>query len=197
MKKLKVKTKTVIGYPNEVINVLSDLIQKGEVNVVFFSHYEMFSPDELEKQLSERVSPNGWECDCLYLGDRKDCLYFHRQGEKGITIEDVFKSFYLKNHDIQMVFPEGMEVSLCDSIYDFVVSTVPEFIEEGLSKEDVLWEEHIWDCVDRVEDEYLEGEVQDLFRLYREKEDWTLMDYTYGVLYDQMEQEYDYCKEEC
>ena len=58
--------------------------------------------------------------------------------------------------------------------------------------EDVLSEDYIWDCVDRVEDLYLEGEVQELFKLYKEKGDRILMDYIYWGLYHQMEHDYGY-----
>lgn len=73
MKKFKVKTKIVIGYPNEVINGLSDLIQRGEVNVVMFSDYqERISPDVLEEKLSQSFNLNtGWETEPFYWGKRK------------------------------------------------------------------------------------------------------------------------------
>ena len=50
----KVKIKIVVSYPDEVITTLTDLIQKGEVNVVLFQDYqEKISPDVLEEKLSQ------------------------------------------------------------------------------------------------------------------------------------------------
>ena len=60
-----VKRKIVVGYPDDVISTLTDLIQEGEVNVVLFSEYqEMFSPDVLEEKLSQSFNLNtGWESE--------------------------------------------------------------------------------------------------------------------------------------
>ena len=193
MRKFKVKTKHVIGYPNEVISVLSDLIQKGEVNVVLFSDYqERISPDVLEEKLSQSFNlTTGWETEPFSWGVEKDGIKFNKVGEVKITDQDVKKFIRKTGYDVQYYFPNGEDCDISDCSYEFVSNTLPELVDEGLTKEDVLWEEHVWDYVDRMIEEYLDEDVQELFNSYKNSGDWTLMDYTYDVMYEYLESGYD------
>ena len=193
--------KTVVGYPDEVVTTLTDLIQKGEVNVVLFSEYGLFSPDELEEKLSKTINLNsGWETDYFYwggkeLGKEKSGLKFNKVGHVKISDQDV--RGFIRHNDNTLYFLNGLNTKICDGVYEFVMNTVYDCMEKGLAKEDVLWEERVWDYVDWVIEDYLDEDVQELFKSYMEKDDWTLMDYTYGELYDLIEEEYEYYEIEC
>ncbi len=200
--KNSVKIKHVIGHPDEVISTLTDLILKGEVNVVLFDHYELFSPDELEEKLSRSINLNtGWETDYFSWGTNgktgvewidKSGLKFNKVGESKITDKEVIRFIWNKNNDSTLYFLDGLNTKICDGVYECVMNTVYDYMEKGMTKEDVLWEERIWDHVDWVIEDYLDEDVQEIFKLYEEKDDWTLMDFTYGEVYDLIKQEYEY-----
>lgn len=181
-----VKRKIVVGYPDEVISTLTDLIQEGEVNVVLFSEYqEMFSPDVLEEKLSQSFNLNtGWETEPFSWGVEKDGIKFNKVGSVKIKDKDVRKYLRENGYYVQYYFPNVEDCEISDCSYEFVSNTLPDLVDEGLTKEDILWEEHVWEYVDRMVEEYLDEDVQELFNSYREREDWTLMDYTYGVMYE-------------
>lgn len=197
----KVKTKTVVGYPEGVISVLSDLIQKGEVNVVFFDGYEkMFSPDELEEKLSKTINlNNGWECEYMYCGDKKWGLKYNRLGENRIKDESVWKYLRKNGFYVPLYFSdEDVRINIDWSVSDYGYETFQEMFHNGLTKEEILEDEdRLWDGVDRVVDYYLDEEVQELFKSYRDREDYTLMDYTYDLLRDHVEFENEFYQEEC
>lgn len=188
-----VKRKIVVGYPDEVISTLTDLIQEGEVNVVLFSEYqEMFSPDVLEEKLSQSFNLNtGWETEPFSWGVEKDGIKFNKVGSVKIKDKDVRKYLRENGYYVQYYFPNVEDCEISDCSYEFVSNTLPDLVDEGLTKEDILWEEHVWEYVDRMVEEYLDEDVQELFNSYREREDWTLMDYTYGVMYEYLESGYD------
>lgn len=191
--KKNVEMKIVVGYPDEVISTLTDLIQEGVVNVVLFSEYqEMFSPDVLEEKLSQSFNLNtGWETEPFSWGVEKDGIKFNKVGDVKITDKDVRKYIRDNEYGVQYYFPNVEDCEISDCSYEFVSNTLPELVDEGLTKEDVLWEEHVWDYVDRMIENYLCEETQELFNSYREREDWTLMDYTYEVMYEYLESGYD------
>ena len=191
--KKNVEMKIVVGYPDEVISTLTDLIQEGVVNVVLFSEYqEMFSPDVLEEKLSQSFNLNtGWETEPFSWGVEKDGIKFNKVGDVKITDKDVRKYIRDNEYGVQYYFPNVEDCEISDCSYEFVSNTLPELVDEGLTKEDILWEEHVWDYVDRMIEEYLDEDVQELFNSYRDSGDWTLMDYTYSVMYEYLESGYD------
>ena len=191
----KVKMKTVIGHPEDVITTLTDLIIKGEVNVVLFCEYGQFSPDELEEKLSKKINLNtGWETDYFSwglknMGLEKSGLKFNKVGDVKIEDQDVMS--FIGKEDNTLYFLNGLDSKICDGVYDFVSDTLPELFYEGLTKEDVLGEDYVLDFVNWMIENYLDEEIQEFFKFYEEREDWTLMDYTYDVMYESMESGYD------
>jgi len=201
--KKNVKMKIVVGYPDDVISTLTDLIQEGKVNVVLFSEYqEMFSPDVLEEKLSQSFNLNtGWEVEPFSWGVKKDGIKFNKVGDVRIKDKEVGKYLMENGFYVQYYFPNGEDCEISNGVYDFIVDhfsdLVSDLMSDGFTKEDILWSDRVWDCVDWMIEDYLDGETQEKFKSYMDREDWTLMDYTYGEMYDQMEEELKYYEEEC
>lgn len=182
---------TVVGYPEEVISTLTDLIQEGRVNVVLFSDYqEMFSPDVLEEKLSQSFNLNtGWEVEPFSWGVEKDGIKFNKVGKVKISDKDVMRYMWENGYYVPYYYKEHRYIT--DTIDEFVSGILPGLVDEGLTKDDILWSERVWDYVDWLIEDYLDEETQELFNSYKEREDWTLMDYTYGEMYEYLELRYD------
>lgn len=101
------------------------------------------------------------------------------------------KFIWKTGYDVQYYFPNGEDCDINDCSCEFVSNTIPDLVDEGLTKEDILWEEHVWDYVDRMIEQYLDEDVQKLFNSYKNSGDEKLMDYTYDVLYEELESGYD------
>ena len=203
--KNSVKIKDVIGHTDEVISTLTDLILKGKVNVVLFNHYELFSPDELEEKLSKSINLNtGWETDYFSWGHKgktglmdKSGLKFNKVGESKITDKEVMSYIWDYDYDSTLYFLDGLNFRICDCVGDYISDHLSDLMGEGLTKEEILWEERIGNYVYCVIEDYLDEEDQEIFKSYMDQEDWTLLDYTYGEMYDQMKEEYEYYESEC
>ena len=124
----KVKIKIVVSHPDEVITTLTDLIQKGEVNVVLFQDYqEKISPDVLEEKLSQSFNlTTGWETEYYSKGQKKDGLKFNRVGDVRIKDQDVEKYCkYLRENGSNdlFYFPNGEDTEICKVVSDYVKDT--------------------------------------------------------------------------
>lgn len=131
-----VKRKIVVGYPDEVISTLTDLIQEGEVNVVLFSEYqEMFSPDVLEEKLSQSFNLNtGWESEPFTWGVEKDGIKFNKVGGVKITDKDVRKYIRDNEYGIQYYFPNVEDCEISDCSYEFVSNTLLNLLMKDLPR---------------------------------------------------------------
>lgn len=184
MRKTEIKIMRVIGHPEEIITTLTDLIIKGEVNVVLFNQYEkFFSPEELEEKLSKSINiNNGWETEYLYLDDERSGLKFHRQGEDKIEDVDVVDCVEEISPNIPHLFPDDMETQIEVVTKNYVKGILPELIEEGLSLEDITEDtDSMWDYVVELIGD-LDEDVQKLIWFYDEMMDFTL----WGFLYDEL-----------
>ena len=193
----KVKIKIVVSYPDEVITTLTDLIQKGEVNVVLFQDYqEKISPDVLEEKLSQSFNlTTGWETEYYSKGQKKDGLKFNRVGDVRIKDQDVEKYCkYLRENGSNdlFYFPNGKDTEICNVVSDYVKDTLPGLIREGEPLDDLLdCPDYLWDHVVWVMTGPLGEDVQDLDKSF------TLWSYTYGVLKECIKREYESIKREC
>ena len=178
----KVKIKIVVSHPDEVITTLTDLIQKGEVNVVLFQDYqEKISPDVLEEKLSQSFNlTTGWETEYYSNGQKKDGLKFNRVGDVRIKDQDVEKYCkYLRENGSNdlFYFPNGEDTEICKVVSDYVKDTLPGLIREGEPLDDLLdCPDYLWDHVVWVMTGPLGEDVQDLDKSF------SLWSYTYGVL---------------
>ena len=198
----EVKIKIVVSHPDEVITTLTDLIQKGEVNVVLFQDYqEKISPDVLEEKLSQSFNlTTGWETDGFSRGQKKDGLKFNRVGDVRIKDQDVEK--YIKENGFkdQFYFPNGEDTEICKIVSDYVKDTLPGLIMEEETLDDILdCPDLLWDHVVWVMTDYLGEGVQELNKSYFNEKynDYTLWYYTYGVLKESIKKEYECIKSEC
>ena len=193
----KVKIKIVVSHPDEVITTLTDLIQKGEVNVVLFQDYqEKISPDVLEEKLSQSFNlTTGWETEYYSKGQKKDGLKFNRVGDVRIKDQDVEKYCkYLRENGSNdlFYFPNGKDTEICKVVSDYVKDTLPGLIREGEPLDDLLdCPDYLWDHVVWVMTGPLGEDVQDLDKSF------TLWSYTYGVLKECIKREYESIKREC
>ena len=190
----EVKIKIVVSHPDEVITTLTDLIQKGEVNVVFFQDYhEGISPDVLEEKLSQSFNlTTGWETEYYSNGQKKDGLKFNRVGDVRIKDQDVEK--YIKENGFkdQFYFPNGEDTEICKVVSDYVKDTLPGLIKEGETLDDILdCPDLLWDHVVWVMTGPLGEDVKEL------EKSFTLWSYTYGVLKECIKKEYESIKREC
>lgn len=194
---VKVKIKTVIGYPEEIITKLTDLIIKEEVNVVLFKTYEkMFSPEDLEEKLSKSINiNNGWETEYFYVDDERSGLKFHRQGEECVEDEDVeYYVFMTGTLNFPHIFPDDMETQIDVITKNYVRSILPELIKEGLSLGDIIKDKDMmWDSVVELVGD-LDKDVQNLYKTYMDIDDFTLWDYTHRGLRDRIEMEFNNLK---
>ena len=198
----KVNIKIVVGYPDEVVTTLTDLIQKGEVNVVLFQDYqERISPDVLEEKLSQSFNlTTGWETEYYSKGQKKDGLKFNRVGDVRIKDQDVKKYIEENGFIDQFYFPNGEDTVICEGVSDYVKNTLPGLIKKGETLDDILdFTDGLWDHVGWVMKDYLGEDVQELNKSYCNEKynDFTLWFYTYGVLKECIKREYESIKREC
>lgn len=192
--KNNVKMKIVVGYPDEVITTLTDLIQKEEVNVVLFQDYqERISPDVLEEKLSQSFNlTTGWETEYYSKGQKKDGLKFNRVGEVRIKDQDVEKYIKENGFNDQFYFLNGEDTEICKVVSDYVKDTLPGLIKEGETLDDILdCPDLLWDHVVWVMTGPLGEDVQELNKSF------TLWSYTYGVLKECIKREYESIKSNC
>ena len=193
----KVKIKIVVSHPDEVITTLTDLIQKGEVNVVLFQDYqEKISPDVLEEKLSQSFNlTTGWETEYYSNGQKKDGLKFNRVGDVRIKDQDVEKYCkYLRENGSNdlFYFPNGEDTEICKVVSDYVKDTLPGLIQEEETLDDILdCPDLLWDHVVWVMTGPLGEDVQDLDKSF------SLWSYTYGVLKECIKREYESIKSKC
>jgi len=192
--KNNVKMKIVVGYPDEVITTLTDLIQKEEVNVVLFQDYqERISPDVLEEKLSQSFNlTTGWETEYYSKGQKKDGLKFNRVGEVRIKDQDVEKYIKENGFNDQFYFLNGEDTEICNVVSDYVKDTLPGLIKEGETLDDILdCPDLLWDHVVWVMTGPLGEDVQELNKSFN------LWSYTYGVLKECIKREYESIKSNC
>ena len=192
--KNNVKMKIVVGYPDEVITTLTDLIQKEEVNVVLFQDYqERISPDVLEEKLSQSFNlTTGWETEYYSKGQKKDGLKFNRVGEVRIKDQDVEKYIKENGFNDQFYFLNGEDTEICKVVSDYVKDTLPGLIKEGETLDDILdCPDLLWDHVVWVMTGPLGEDVQELNKSFN------LWSYTYGVLKECIKREYESIKSNC
>ena len=198
----EVKSKIVVSHPDEVITTLTDLIQKGEVNVVLFNDYqERISPDVLEKKLSQSFNlTTGWETEEFSWSHKKEGLIFNRIGEVKVKDQDVKKYIEENGFIDQFYFPNGEDSVICEGVSDYVKNTLPGLIKKGETLDDILdFTDGLWDHVGWVMKDYLGEDVQELNKSYCNEKynDFTLWYYTYGVLKECIKREYESIKSEC
>ena len=90
--KIPLKTRKVYGDTNNVITTLTDLIQKGEINVVLFKDYsDIVSPDDLEDEIWWNLCSRGeeWEEKYFYINGVRSGFKFNREGEN--YVKDVYE----------------------------------------------------------------------------------------------------------
>ena len=90
--KIPMKTRKVFGDTENVITTLSDLIHKGEINVVLFKDYSDIVPlDDLEDEIWWNLCSRGgeWEMKYFYINGVRSGLKFNKEGEN--YVEDVYE----------------------------------------------------------------------------------------------------------